>query len=248
MTAEQEQKASRGRDDLEEVHTITKDVDGWLTRQEGALLYRLAGKTTGLGVIVEIGSWQGKSTIYIARALKATGKKTRFYAVDPHVGSEEHQEPGKKVWTFDMFEKNIKRADVAEFVTPTVLYSADFAGKLNDAVELIFIDGAHDYASVEIDIKAWLPKVVEGGTLAFHDTYAGGDPYRVLRSYVYRSRQVSRVRRVDSITYVRTCAHNTLRVYFYNLAYMYLQDLKVLLYKNKVCAQLFVFIKRVSRS
>jgi hypothetical protein len=63
--------------------------------------------------------------------------------------------------------------------------SVNFAKKINETVELVFIDGAHDYQSVSDDFAAWYPKVIDGGVMAFHDSYAGGDPYRLLRKVAY---------------------------------------------------------------
>jgi hypothetical protein len=59
-------------------------------------------------VLVEIGSWKGRSTICIAIGSKA-GKKNKCYAIDPHTGSSEHKIKGKDIWTFDEFKKEYKR-------------------------------------------------------------------------------------------------------------------------------------------
>src|SRR5712691_13572252 len=65
------------------VKPLIADVPGWLTDEEGEALYDLARACTGKGVIVEIGSWVGKSTICLGRGSLA-GASVPIYAVDPH--------------------------------------------------------------------------------------------------------------------------------------------------------------------
>ncbi len=67
----------------EEVQKLAAPIKGWLKDKEGQLLYDLAKNCTGKGVIVEIGSWKGKSTTWLAHGSKE-GNKVRVYAIDPH--------------------------------------------------------------------------------------------------------------------------------------------------------------------
>jgi predicted O-methyltransferase YrrM len=191
-------------------------------------------------VVVEIGSWQGKSTIYLGHAIASRPSKVKIYAVDPHTGSEERQlgqrrQAGQeKVWTFAAFEKNIKEAGLTDLVTPVVKESVAFARTMQEPVELIFIDGAHDYKSVEQDFQAWFPKVIDGGVMAFHDTYVGGDPYKVLRKYVYPSRRFGVIRSADSITYVQKLSRNSLPIYLRNRVRMLYGDAKAVAFRSAV--------------
>ena len=73
--------------DFQKINNIAREIDGWLTLKEGKLLYNLSKKNDN-GVIVEIGSWKGKSTIYLAHGSK-NGKKNKVYAIDPHEGLTE---------------------------------------------------------------------------------------------------------------------------------------------------------------
>ncbi len=154
---------------IEEVKKFTNKVEGWLTDKEGETLYNLAKNCKGNGVIVEIGSWKGKSTIWIASGSKS-GNKVKVYAIDPHTGSSEHQKEGEKIYTFEEFKKNIKNAKVDDIVVPLVKTSEDAAKNFDEPIELIFIDGAHEYESVKLDFDLWFPKVINGGIMAFHDT------------------------------------------------------------------------------
>ena len=72
---------------------LIQHIDGWLTDEEAKLLYKLAKNCKG--VIVEIGSWKGKSTICMAKGSKA-GNNVKIYAIDPHVGSSEHKKKYEK--------------------------------------------------------------------------------------------------------------------------------------------------------
>src|SRR5688500_180349 len=90
--------------EIQNVQRLAEKVHGWLTADEGDLLFRLARNVTArMGVIVEIGSWKGKSTIFLARGSLA-GSRVRVYAVDPHTGSEVHRQMWGRVATFPEFQ------------------------------------------------------------------------------------------------------------------------------------------------
>src|SRR5450756_904266 len=135
-----------------EIADMARGIDGWLFEAETVLLYELARQADPKGVIVEIGSWKGKSTVCMAKGAEA-GKSAKIYAIDPHIGSEEHHVDGKKVWTFDQFKANIARMGVADRITPIVKTSVAAAKDFDQPVSLIFIDGAHDFDSVKEDLS-----------------------------------------------------------------------------------------------
>ena len=188
---------------IEGIKKNVQKIDGWLTDKEGQTLYNLARCCTDRGVIVEIGSWKGKSTIWLA-AGAAAGQGKKVYAIDPHTGSPEcHLWYGKKIWTFDEFRKNIKAAGLERIVIPIVKTSAEAAKEFDQPVELIFIDGDHTYQSVKQDFELWFPKLIEDGTIVFHDT---GDwapwigPMILMINHLYPSRKIKKVVVIDSIT------------------------------------------------
>jgi MMP 1-O-methyltransferase len=195
---------------MEELKKRAGSVDGWLTDPEGECLYRLARHCTGEGVIVEIGSWKGRSTLWLGWGSKA-GKRARVYAIDPHTGSSEHQERDRHVHTLEEFKGNIAQAGLDEIVIPVVETSAAAARRFALPVELIFIDGAHEYDLVRLDFESWFPKVLEGGIMAFHDTIGSPGPKRVAETLVYASRAFRNVRLVDSITLAEKVTQNSLR-------------------------------------
>jgi predicted O-methyltransferase YrrM len=219
--------------EIEEIKQCVDKVDGWLTDKEGELLYNFAKRCTGKGVIVEIGSWKGKSTIWLGKGSKK-GPQVKIYAIDPHTGSTEHNEEYGKVWTFDEFQKNIKNAKVDDIVIPIVETSKEAAEKIDGPVELVFIDGAHEYSLVELDFRSWFPKMIDGGIMAFHDTEWLGTK-KVLEKYIYKSRNFRNIGRIDSVTFAEKVRKNSIKDWFKNrflLLLIKLDDLKVAFKRN----------------
>jgi predicted O-methyltransferase YrrM len=188
--------------EIEEIRKLTKNVDGFLSEQEGEFLYKLAKNCAGKGVIVEIGSWKGKSTIWLAAGSKV-GKRIKVYAIDPHTGSSEHKAMYGKVWTFPEFKKNIKMAKVNDIVVPIVKTSEEAAKNFNKPVELLFIDGAHEYEFVKKDAELWIPKVVNGGFVAFYDVTGWPGPRKVFQKFVCRSKNFKNIGLCGSIGFAQ---------------------------------------------
>jgi predicted O-methyltransferase YrrM len=181
------------------VKPLIADVPGWLTDEEGEALYELARRCEGRGVIVEIGSWKGKSTICLGLGSQA-GNAVRIYAIDPHAE-----------YRFGDFKHNIERAGIADLVTPIPALSQAAADGFTEPIELLFVDGSHEEALVDEDFGKWIPKVLDGGWVAFHDTTWTAGPRRVVGRRVYRSRGFTDVRFVvGSMTVARKVAMNTL--------------------------------------
>ena len=182
----------------ERVKPLIADVPGWLTDEEGEALYELAKQCSGRGVIVEIGSWKGKSTICLGLGSRA-GSGVRIYAIDPHT---EHR--------FGDFRANVERAGIHDLVTPIPSLSQPAADDFHEPIELLFVDGSHEYDLVLDDFEKWVPKVVDGGWVAFHDTTWTPGPRRVVGQAVYRSNGFKDARFVvGSTTVARKVARNT---------------------------------------
>ena len=181
------------------VKPLLAGVPGWLTDEEGEALYELARGCGGRGAIVEIGSWKGKSTICLGLGSRA-GNGLPIYAVDPHTD-----------YRFGDFKANVERAGIDELVTAVPSLSQAAADDFHEAVELLFVDGSHEEALVREDFDKWVPKVVEGGWVAFHDTVWAAGPRRVVGSRIYRSHWFKDVRFVvGSLTVARKVASNSL--------------------------------------
>ena len=151
--------------ELEDVY----DLPGMLTRNEIEYLYRLAKFNSGKGVIVEIGSRKGPSTVALARGSAAVDGE-KVFAIDPH---EPIPEDGYGDNSRDEFLANLRRTQVEDFVVPLVMTSEKAAIGWNRPVRLLWIDGDHRYDAVHLDYSLWEPHLVEGGILAMQDPQAG---------------------------------------------------------------------------
>jgi predicted O-methyltransferase YrrM len=165
-------------------------VKGFLDPEEGNALYSHALAAATLGPILEVGSYCGKSTVYLGAACKA--RDSVLYAVDHHRGSEEHQ-PGEeyhdaelynqvyeKMDSFSYFRHTLERAALEQTVVPIVAPSKLTARYWNTPLSMVFIDGGHSMAAAMEDYYSWASKVMRGGLLAIHDVFPnpldGGRP------------------------------------------------------------------------
>jgi predicted O-methyltransferase YrrM len=170
------------------------DIKGFLADDEGDALYGYCEQTAQLGPCLEVGSYCGKSTIYLGTAAKSRGGVV--YAVDHHRGSEEHQlgeeyhdpdlyDTGEELMdSFREFRRNIRAADLEDTVIPIV--SSSGVASINWATPLgmVFIDGGHSWEAALCDYQSWVTHIVPGGILAIHDIFpnpedGGQAPYDI---------------------------------------------------------------------
>ena len=157
------------------------DIKGFLDPEEGARLYSLASAASELGPCLEVGSYCGKSTLYLGTACRDKGQV--LFAVDHHRGSEEHQ-PGEEYHDPDLFDAQIGRVDslvafrrtlcragLEDCVVPIVAASALAGRHWVTPLALVFIDGGHSREAAETDYRTWAPHVMPGGYLAIHDLF-----------------------------------------------------------------------------
>jgi predicted O-methyltransferase YrrM len=174
-------------------------IPGWLAAEEGEALYDLARSCTRKGVIVEIGSWKGKSTVCLGLGSKA-GASLPIYSIDPHAA-----------YRFGEFQASLDRAGIADLVHAVRSFSQRAADDFHEPIELLFVDGSHEYELVLEDFEMWVPKVVDGGWVAFHDTVWTSGPRKVVGRRIYRSRRFKDLRFVvGSTTIARKVPENSL--------------------------------------
>jgi predicted O-methyltransferase YrrM len=126
-----------------------------------------AARLPAARLIVEIGSYLGRSTCALALAVRMTGAgHIKVIAIDPHKGRMRDTD-ADGVDTFDAFMQNMRTAEVAGLVTPVRRRSDEVT--IEGGVGLLFIDALHDYASVEHDLTRHYGAVAPGGLIAFHD-------------------------------------------------------------------------------
>ena len=131
--------------------------------------------------IIEVGSYCGRSTIWLAAAARAAG--TVVFAVDHHRGSEENQTGWEhhdvslmdaridRMDTLPMFRSTIHDAGVEDVVVTVVGHSVTVAAFWQTPAALVFIDGGHGAAVASADFVDWSPHVARGGRLAIHDVF-----------------------------------------------------------------------------
>lgn len=191
----------------DEIEKIRNDVEGWLSGEEGLLFYNLAKNAKKPNVIVEIGSWKGKSTVFFGRG-SLDGDGVKIYSIDPHIGRTEDMGAGYTVApTFKDFEDNVKRYNLSGLVKPLVKLSWDAVNDVPEKIDVLFVDGAHDYDSVKRDVKDWFPKLNEGGVISFHDSDWPGVKQTLFED-IYTSPNIKHVYRVKGTT-VAIKASNT---------------------------------------
>ncbi len=167
---------------------------GFMPPAEGEALFMAAARYAPAGPIAEIGTYCGKSTIYLAAAASLAGQLV--LTVDHHRGSEENQ-PGweyhdaelvdpavGKLDTLPAFRATLAPTGLEEHVIAIVGRSADVARMWRVPLGMVFIDGGHTQAAVTADYEGWAPWVSRGGALAIHDVFpdpadGGQAPYLV---------------------------------------------------------------------
>ena len=156
-------------------------VKGFLSEEEGEKLYSLALESSKKGPILELGSYCGKSTIYIGSAVK--DNNSLLYAVDHHRGSEEHQ-VGEEYHDPDLYDaaadavdslpalrSNLRRFELEDSVVP-IVGSSEMVGRFwKISLSMVFIDGGHSLESALADYRIWSCRLISGGYLAIHDVF-----------------------------------------------------------------------------
>jgi predicted O-methyltransferase YrrM len=145
-----------------DVFESVRDIDGWLTADQARLLYDRAAALAPGAVIVEIGSHHARSTIVLAKA----APEAKIVAIDPY----EEAEPRPR--DLERFEANLERAGVRSQVRHVHASSTAALGLVSGAIDLLYIDGAHDLRTARADIQGWGARVREGGTLLIHDSFS----------------------------------------------------------------------------
>ena len=169
-------------------------IKGFLDERESEYLYELALKASKKGPCLEIGSYCGKSAVYIGGACKENNAV--LFSLDHHRGSEE-QQPGQEYFdpdllneqtglidTLPLFRHTLAVFALEDTVIPIVGRSETIGRAWQTPLSLIFIDGSHAYESVLKDYQIWSKHLMPGGYLVFHDIFpdpvkGGQAPYRV---------------------------------------------------------------------
>jgi predicted O-methyltransferase YrrM len=178
----------------ESLRLAAEAANGFMPPDEGLALYATAAAYARRGPILEIGTYCGKSTIYLAAAARQRGQLV--VTVDHHHGSEENQ-PGweyhdpslvnqrtGRLDTLPHFRATMAKTGLDDQVIAVVAKSADVARMWGTPLGMVFIDGGHTDAAAQADYAGWAPWVMPGGALAIHDVFpdpadGGRPPYEI---------------------------------------------------------------------
>lgn len=176
--------ARKRRPDLnwDEFHRVARHfkVDDMGSFPERGFLFQLASDSPADAQVIEVGSWMGASTCFLAAGLK--GVEAKIHAVDNFQGLSTCGEDAawynrhfKKLGsnsTLDIFNRNFAAlgfSSRAEVVVSDSLAAAQQLAAKRGTIDLVFIDGDHSYEACQADIAAWSPFLKPGGVIAFHD-------------------------------------------------------------------------------
>lgn len=180
-----------------------RNIEGWLTDKEAYGLYNIASKIPINGIVVEIGSWKGKSTYCIANGLK----KGTIYAIDPF--NAEGEAGSKEIYLankgdkplIEQFQTNILPAKGKNKIETLPGYSNQFINQFQQ-IDFLFIDGDHSIEGCKFDFQNFSKFIRIGGFLAFHDYYPDRDdlgPTWVIKNLLETSKNFAFFRIYDSL-------------------------------------------------
>jgi predicted O-methyltransferase YrrM len=199
---------------------------GFMPPDEGDALHEaalLAGREVAGLPFVEIGSYCGRSTVWLGAAARSAG--TVVFAVDHHRGSEENQ-PGwewhdpsdvdpriGKMDTLPMFRSTVHDAGLEDVVIAVVGQSPTVARHWSTPVAFLFIDGGHGVEPARLDYELWTPHVAPGGYLAIHDVFpnpadGGRPPYEQVYLPALASKRFVDVSATGSLRVLRRVAEH----------------------------------------
>ena len=177
-----------------ELRRLAEAARGFMPPDEGLALHRAAATVPADGPFLEIGSYCGKSAVYLGAAARERGRL--LFALDHHRGSEENQ-PGwewhepdlvdaevGRIDTLPRFRRTVHDAGLEGTVVALVADSPSVAAVWTIPLALLFIDGGHGSEPAHRDYEGWVPHVVEGGYLVIHDVFpdpadGGRPPYEI---------------------------------------------------------------------
>jgi len=184
---------------MKQYQKLIENTKGFMAIEEGQGLFEYAQKAAQLGPGLEIGSYCGKSSLYLGCGFQKQNQI--LFTIDHHRGSEE-QQPGEEYFDPDLFDETIEKIDTLKFlrsaleqaeledtVIPIVSRSETVARSWQTPLSLVFIDGSHTFESAEKDYECWTPHILDGGYLLIHDIFpdpskGGQAPYHIYKKAV----------------------------------------------------------------
>lgn len=200
--------------EFEDVEARIAGIEGWLRPEQARRLWELAAALPAGSSVVEIGSYQGKSTVVLG---SAAAPGVTVHAIDPHAGND--RGPGE--WHGDAadgqadhvaFRGNLAEAGVEDRIVHVREFSQDAHDAVVGPVHLLYVDGAHGYAPARSDLVGWGGRVVIGGTMAIHDVYTSVFVTLAVVRTLWFSRSWRYVGRIRSMSVYERVAPGEVRV------------------------------------
>jgi predicted O-methyltransferase YrrM len=168
------QKTTKYQDCRSSVEAVT----GFMVPGQEEYLFNKVQSLPNDAIVVEIGSFQGRSTVAMASACIGTNR--HIYSIDTWDGNDSDFSERQ---FFEIWQENVEKNNLTQYVTPLRGYSHDVLSSWTEltegkAIDFIFIDGSHQYEDVLKDFEMSFPLVKDGGWIAFHDvinTWPGPD-------------------------------------------------------------------------
>lgn len=151
--------------DFEVAWHLADTVPGWLTKDQGRLLFDEAAAAGRGARLLEIGSHQGRSTVLLGQVALAMGGEV--VAIDPFVDGRLFG----GLPTRDKFRANLERAGVSAVVRPVEEYSTRARTDWAEHVDLVYIDGKHDVWTFTDDLR-WRAFLPPGASVLVHDAFS----------------------------------------------------------------------------
>jgi predicted O-methyltransferase YrrM len=165
----------------EELLAHARKAKGFMPDDEGLALYDAAVVAGAHGPLLEVGTYCGKSAVYLGAAARVAG--TVLFTVDHHRGSEENQAGWEhhdrelvdlrtgRMDTLPFFRRTIEDAGLEDVVVGVLGQSVPVARVWRTPLGFLFIDGGHAEDVAMADYEHWAAHVMTGGTLAIHDVF-----------------------------------------------------------------------------
>ena len=155
---------------------VLRGTEGFLSEREAEWLYLAAAGGSGDGMVVEIGSFKGRSAIALAKGIGVRPGGGKLVAIDPHCApSRTDPDLPESQSSEPDLRTNLARAGIESMVEVRVQYSQDAAREWNAPIRLLWLDGDHTLEGVTADFDCWASHLVEGGIIAMHDVLHGFD-------------------------------------------------------------------------